>query len=83
MTHVLQIIQDTVFKTFIQKELPHAFDHIINNGQIEFGLQELKLLNKFIPLHIEIAYAFHSELKVLQNITLIHKTYIHFLIYFG
>lgn len=39
---MFQIIQDTVFKTFIQKELPHAFDHIINNGQIEFGLQKFK-----------------------------------------
>lgn len=75
---MFQIIQDTVFKTFIQKELPHAFDDIINNGQIEFGLQELKLLNKFIPLHIEIVYALHSELKVLKNITLIYKTYTHF-----
>lgn len=37
---MFQIIQDTVFKTFIQKKLSHTFDHIINNGQIEFGLQE-------------------------------------------
>lgn len=65
---MFQIIQDTVFKTLIQKELPHAFDDIIDNGQIEFGLQELKLLNKFIPLHIEIVYAFTVSLKYLRTL---------------
>lgn len=53
MTHMFQIIQDAVFKSFIQKKLSHTFNHIINNGQIEFGLQGKCWINRCVSLLIE------------------------------
>lgn len=39
ITHMSQIVQDAIFEPFIGEELPHVLDHIINYGQVEFGLQ--------------------------------------------
>lgn len=39
ITHMSQIVQDAVFEPFIGEELPHVLNHIINYGQVEFGLQ--------------------------------------------
>lgn len=84
MTHVFQVIQDTIFETFIQKKLPHAFDYIINNGQVEFGLQELKLRSQFIPHNIHIQWDCISfSQSFLTILCSSHKIFIYLLSYFG
>lgn len=53
MTHLSQVVQHAILQPLVREELPHALDHIIDDGQVEFGLQSFtdtesqKLLSRF------------------------------------